>query len=207
MGHIQRRPKAWAWAADAPDVNWAKARGGHGRPWRRATDERGASLVEFAFVVPILALLLFGIIDFGIALGDSISQRQGVRDAGRQAAVGTWPNDQTCATPAGLDTGNVEVHRVVCLAKQRVDLKDENVRVYVKLGTGASPYVVGEPVAVCAQYPMHSASGFFRPLLNGKYLRSKVVMRIETLKTGVGLVSGGEPAPAGKNWNWCSTTT
>ena len=204
MGHAGGRPKAGRWAADAPDVNWAKARGGHGRPWRRAGDERGASLVEFAFVVPILALLLFGVIDFGIALGDSISQRQGVRDAGRQVAVGTWTNDMSCTN--NVTSGGDEVKKIVCLAKQRIDLKDSSVSVRVQLGSGASPYVVGEPVAVCAQYPMHSASGFFRPLLNGKYLRSKVVMRIETLKTSATLTEGGEPAPAGKNWNWCTTS-
>ena len=152
-------------------------------------------------MVPILALLLFGVIDFGIALGDSISQRQGVRDAGRQVAVGAWSNNPSCTSTMAAG----DARDIVCLTKERVDLDADDVRVWVQLGTGANAYAVGEPVAVCSMYPMHSASGFFRPILHGKYLRSKVVMRIETVKPGAVLASAGETAPVGTNWSWCHT--
>ena len=191
-------------------MNWAKAprevgRGPRVGRLRRRDDERGASLVEFAFVVPILALLVFGIIDFGMALGDSISQRHGVRDAARQVAVGSWSPDATCT--AGLTTtqSNADAKDIICLTKERVDLDADDVRVRVQLDNGPDPYAVGQPVAICSMYPLHSSSGFFKPVLEGKYLKSKVVMRVETLKPGATLVSDGELAPAGTDWTFCHT--
>ena len=44
--------------------------------------ERGQSLVEFALVVPVLLLLLFGIIDFGRVFHASLT----IDHAGREAA-------------------------------------------------------------------------------------------------------------------------
>jgi Flp pilus assembly protein TadG len=56
-----------------------------GRRFRR---EGGASAVELALIFPLLALLLFGIIEFGIAFLQIQSIRTGVREGGRIAAVG-----------------------------------------------------------------------------------------------------------------------
>lgn len=50
--------------------------------------ERGASAVELALLFPLLAILLFGIIEFGIAFLQIQSIRTGVREGGRAAAVG-----------------------------------------------------------------------------------------------------------------------
>ena len=62
---------------------------------RRAADdarcrdtERGASAVELALLFPVIAILLFGIIEFGIAFLQIQSIRTGVREGGRAAAVG-----------------------------------------------------------------------------------------------------------------------
>ena len=49
--------------------------------------DTGASAVEFALLAPVLFLILFGIIDYGIWFADSISMRQAVRDAARQGSV------------------------------------------------------------------------------------------------------------------------
>lgn len=50
--------------------------------------ERGASAVELALLFPVIAILLFGIIEFGIAFLQIQSIRTGVREGGRAAAVG-----------------------------------------------------------------------------------------------------------------------
>src|SRR5689334_14442289 len=66
---------------------------------RRA--DTGASAVEFALVAPVLFLVLFGIIDYGIWFADSISARQAVRDGARRGVV---ENFSGCDTPvAGAD--------------------------------------------------------------------------------------------------------
>jgi hypothetical protein len=54
---------------------------------RRSKDERGASAVEFAMVVLPLALLCFGIINFGIVFAQDLALGNGARQAARFAAV------------------------------------------------------------------------------------------------------------------------
>ena len=46
------------------------------RPGRR---ERGAALVEFAFVLPVLALMALGAIEFGMAWQDRLTVQTAVR--------------------------------------------------------------------------------------------------------------------------------
>src|SRR5437773_10805566 len=57
----------------------------------RLTDERGAAMVEFAIVLPILALLLFGILDFGRLLNYWNDENQMAADGARWAAVNRAP--------------------------------------------------------------------------------------------------------------------
>jgi Flp pilus assembly protein TadG len=55
---------------------------------RTLRGERGASAVEFAIIAPLLFILLFGIIQFGIAFLHVQTIRTAVREGGRMAAVG-----------------------------------------------------------------------------------------------------------------------
>lgn len=57
------------------------------QPGRRR--ERGATLVEFAIIAPILFALVFGIIDFAWILGQHQDVRHGAREGARLAAVNT----------------------------------------------------------------------------------------------------------------------
>lgn len=57
------------------------------RPGRRVADDSGASAVEFALVVPLLLLLGFGIINFGVLFAQQISLNNAVREGARQAVV------------------------------------------------------------------------------------------------------------------------
>ena len=53
----------------------------------RRRDERGASLVEFAVVLPFLLLLIFGMIEFGLIFAQFNEIRHGAREGARYAAV------------------------------------------------------------------------------------------------------------------------
>jgi Flp pilus assembly protein TadG len=55
-----------------------------------ATDprDRGSVAVEFALLLPVLLLLIFGVIDFGRAINDQITLTQAAREGARLAALG-----------------------------------------------------------------------------------------------------------------------
>jgi Flp pilus assembly protein TadG len=55
---------------------------------------RGQALVEFALVFPILALMIFGIIDFGRFVAMSNALSNSTREAARVASVGIRPSPQ-----------------------------------------------------------------------------------------------------------------
>ena len=50
--------------------------------------DRGSVAVEFALVLPVLLLILFGVIDFGRALNAQIELTGAARDGARLAALG-----------------------------------------------------------------------------------------------------------------------
>lgn len=61
---------------------WGALRGGG-----RADTDGGASLVEFAVVMPLLMVLVLGIIEFGFLLAQMNELRHGAREGARYAAV------------------------------------------------------------------------------------------------------------------------
>ena len=62
----------------------------------RARRDDGAAAVEFALVVPLLLLLVFGIINFGALFSTQLSINNGVRQAARQAVVAGSNTGQQC---------------------------------------------------------------------------------------------------------------
>jgi Flp pilus assembly protein TadG len=61
---------------------------------RLKKSERGANLVEMAFVAPFLILLLFGIIEFAWVFAQDLTVKHGAREGARLAAV-TFGADTT----------------------------------------------------------------------------------------------------------------
>jgi Flp pilus assembly protein TadG len=78
-------------------------------PGNRSKD-RGAAAVEFALLLPLLLLLLFGIIDFGRALNAQITITQAAREGARLDAL-NQPNvvGRTQAAAVGLSGVTVTV--------------------------------------------------------------------------------------------------
>jgi Flp pilus assembly pilin Flp len=52
------------------------------------SDQDGAAAVEFALLLPLLVLLLFGMIEFGLAFNTRIQATNAAREAARLAVVG-----------------------------------------------------------------------------------------------------------------------
>jgi Flp pilus assembly protein TadG len=65
-------------------------------------NEEGQALVEFALVAPLLFLILFGIVQFGIAFMHSVALTDAVRAGARKAAVSRSAADPTQATKSAV---------------------------------------------------------------------------------------------------------
>lgn len=78
--------------------------------------EEGQTLTEFALVLPLLALLLFGVIQFGIVFHQYVTLTDAVRAGGRQGAVSRDLADPEAAvvnrvigSAANLDTDDIGI--------------------------------------------------------------------------------------------------
>jgi hypothetical protein len=140
-------------------------------------------------VLPLLFVLIFGMIDFGVTLSDQIAVREGVREGARQAAV-NGPGAQAIA-------------EVVALTKERIGTGTPGIKVRVNPQPNATA-AAGAPgswITVCAFVPMRSISGFFSVVLDGRQMWTRTTMRVEQELTYTG--PGGDPAPNGKDWDDC----
>jgi Flp pilus assembly protein TadG len=71
--------------------------------------EKGAALVEFAVLAPLLIILVLGIVEFGWLFGQYNDVRHGAREGARFAAVNAGDSsevrDTVCSAMDGLDAG------------------------------------------------------------------------------------------------------
>ena len=76
----------------------------------RVHGERGAAAVEFALILPVLVLLLFGIIEFGRGYNAKIEVTGAAREGARVLAVGSGdPVAAAIGAAPTLDSGKLSV--------------------------------------------------------------------------------------------------
>jgi len=97
--------------------------------------ERGQTMAEFAIVFPVLAVVLFGIAQFGILFNNYLTITDAVRAGAREAAVA-----RQSADPVGAATTAVR--------NAAADLNQANLSVTVNSG-----WLPGSDVTVQATYP------------------------------------------------------
>ena len=129
---------------------------------------RGAELVEFALVLPVLLLVVFGIVDFGLAIYDKAVVTNAAREAARAGVV---------FAPTRLTAGEIQtVARNYCATN------------LVTFGTPAAPTVTvtgaggasGAALRVDVTYTYtFGIIPSFMPLGGGLNLTSRSIMRME----------------------------
>jgi Flp pilus assembly protein TadG len=97
--------------------------------------ERGQSLVEFALALPILVLLLFAVIQFGIAFNNYVTLTDATRAGARKAAV-------------GRQLSNPQSTTITAVRNSATDLRQSDLNVTV-----SSTWQPGADVNVTATYP------------------------------------------------------
>jgi Flp pilus assembly protein TadG len=103
----------------------------------RIKNEQGQTMTEFAFVLPILLVLLFGIIQFGVIFNNYVTLTDAARTASRKGAVSRNASDPEAACEtAGYAAGT--------------GLKDPGTKFVL---TCSSDWQPGSDVTVTATYP------------------------------------------------------
>ena len=95
-------------------------------------DQRGASLVEFALVAPVLMMLIVGVLDAGVAYNQKQSISHAAREGARYGAV--QPTTGTGVTGSSWASGVAQVVR----DRAQGDLPTATATVCVALVTGAN---------------------------------------------------------------------
>ncbi|WP_211876648.1 TadE/TadG family type IV pilus assembly protein [Pseudarthrobacter albicanus] len=143
-----------------------------GSPPNRNDRQRGAAAVEFALIVPLLVSLVFGVIDFGMALGQNISLQGAAREGARQ----------------GVTQGDV----LTSISQAKGLLDDAKLQAAFKVDSSAGAPGV---MVVCLRYPQSSLSGFYSWALGG-FFEAKAVMKMEgTVTATSGAKNGGSCTP------------
>lgn len=159
---------------------------------RRRRSEHGAAAVEFALVTPLLFLVVFGILQYGLYFFDTLGTRNGVREAARQGVVKTFP---ACSEPATTDWAKLE-----CNVSSQIDAVTGPTAVKVVAPSG---WVKGKPLIVCAVVSSDGAIGLL-PMPNNGYITTKTAMSIEADDPVPSGVSSPDADPSGASWGWCA---
>jgi Flp pilus assembly protein TadG len=123
-------------------------------------NERGQTMVEFALIMPVLCMVLFAIIQFGILFNDYLSLTDATRVGARKAAV-----SRTATSPAAVTEAAVRA--------AAADLNNADLDVDVT----ASSWTPGGEVTVETSYP-YDVNVLGMVVASGR-LRSSITERIE----------------------------
>jgi len=151
------------------------------KPFRRHRGARGAAAVEFALVMPILFLVMFGILQYGLYFNDALSTRQGVREAARLGVVQSFSGD-------GCTAGD-DLAKLACRTTEQIDVITGTA--YTKVS--APSWNKGDPLTVCALVKTETAG--LAPMPNNGWILSKTQMSIEVINSTPSSQSA-ESAPA-----------
>jgi len=165
-------------------ARWWRARG--------RTLDRGAAAVEFALVMPLLLLLFVGIVDYGRYFFDSVSLRQGAREAARQAVVQRY----------GSCTTGTTGEKIACAATAATNVTLGTPVVHIPAITGTGGWKQRNQLIVCMA-SLEQPTGLV-PFPTDRTIKTKAYMSIEVDSTPISDYQYGTGAdPSGLNWSWC----
>ena len=137
-------------------------------------------MVEFALVLPLLILILFGIIEFGFLFAQHLDVRHGAREGGRMASVDYNPDQYAGTDPT---QAVLQLDRLIADTCARMDFADgATVTIWLSDYTdsnGSSDNQPGDYLNVRVSADPEQITGLFSPVIDPLTLDSEVEMRIE----------------------------
>ena len=118
---------------------------------RLCTERRGAALVEFAIVLPVLLTLLLGIISFGSWIALAHSVQQSANEGARAALAGLTLEERAAVAKAAADAALARTS-TIDLRKVSVVVQDDGATLVVRIIYDAS----GNPVLSLSIVPLPS---------------------------------------------------
>lgn len=128
---------------------------------RLKKSERGQSLVEFALILPILLLLMFGIVEFGRIYSTKLMLMHMTREGARLAVVGS----------SDYDVEEKVKNNSVFLERDKI---------VINISPLESSRTRGDEVEVYAEYPVHIYAPIISAFTGTEYnAKAKAIMRVE----------------------------
>lgn len=140
------------------------------RPKEKASSgkQRGATLIEFVIIVPILVGILFAIVEFGWTFYQVLDTRHVAREGARLVAVNYSPNDNT-----GADQRD-DLIAEICLR-----IEDPGVsRVSLEF-IDAAKTDVGDMAVIRVERDLEQLTNFYNEFLKDVTPNSEVTFRLE----------------------------
>lgn len=82
---------------------------------RRARDERGQGLVEFTLIVPVLTLILFGTLEFGLAFNHNLTIEYATREGARTGS--SLGNGGSADCTSGSDIYDIDAQTIAAVER------------------------------------------------------------------------------------------
>jgi hypothetical protein len=182
-------------------------------------------------VAPILFLLLFGIIDYGLFFADDLGLRDGARLSARRGSLGDFGTAATCTDPTGTPrlgnsptlaawTVSAQLRSLACTAVNEASPVSGQVWVRIMLLDARNAEASSETAVSLRICLIEKHEGLLPliPLPGGGVDRAKVQIMFESpdVAQTIGLAQGGgfdQQAPSGSDgpspgqggdpWGWC----
>jgi Flp pilus assembly protein TadG len=125
-------------------------------------DKRGVSVVEFALILPFMALMVVGIVDLGRGFSAQIALQQAVQRTLERAMVGSVEDDYAFLRTEAATAAKVPVANVVLDAWRECN--------QTRAGTFVGSCEEGQMIS---RYVRITARSDFKPMFNYSFLKVK----------------------------------